>query len=105
MAGTQRGNTMNNELTPNDFIIHPWNSVIKKNEAETVALNIMVILTRTGNAFRLLTWDEYRTERLKDHGFSHSEKAHFDKVVDYCASVDTAKLFAPAWRKVANNDE
>jgi len=44
--------------TPKDFRIFPSSSVLQKCEAETVAANIMVILYRTGNTFREITWEE-----------------------------------------------
>ena len=53
-------------MKPSDFLEYPWNSVTKNSEYETIALNIMVILKRTGDEFRELSFDEYKTERLKD---------------------------------------
>lgn len=85
-------------LKPSDFNTHPWGSVKQKSEAETIARNIMVILARTGNKWRPLTWEEYRTERLKDKDFSDFEKRYFDEVVPFCANPDIAKQFSPAWR-------
>ena len=74
-------------------------SVLQKSEAETVARNIMVILARTGDEWRTLTWEEYETERKKDAntGFSHIEKGYFNQVIPYCKSADTAVLFSPVW--------
>ena len=38
--------------TPKDFIKYPYDSVFHNSERETVALNIMKILFRTGNSWR-----------------------------------------------------
>jgi len=85
--------------TPATFCMkHPWGSVLQNSESETVAKNIMVILERTGNKFRKLTWDEYKSERQKDSNFTEGEKHYFDKVIGYCKSADTAKLFSKEWR-------
>lgn len=83
---------------PSDFAReYPWSSVKRNAESETIALNIMKILERTGDEFRELTWDEYKTERKKDGNFTESEKEFFDDVIDYCKSADTAKLFSKTW--------
>jgi hypothetical protein len=58
----------------------------------------MNILKRTGDVFRPLPWDEYKLDREKDGHFTESEHAYFDKVIDYCASAQTAKLFSKGWR-------
>lgn len=84
-------------MLPSNFKKHPYNSVMNKSEAETIARNIMVILSRTGDKFRQLSWDEYKTERLKDGDFTEREKAYFDKVVSRCSSVETALHFSPTW--------
>lgn len=84
-------------MQPESFLNHPWNSIVKNSESETIACNIMAILYRTGNTFRELTWDEYKEERLKDGNFTESEKSYFDKVISYCKSADTAKLFSKSW--------
>lgn len=83
---------------PSNFTVQPIASVLRKSEAETIARNIMVILERTGNTFRNLSWEEYKEERLKDGHFTESEKKYFDQVIDYCASAETARLFSPAWK-------
>ena len=59
------------KLKPSDFMgAHPFDSLMQKSESETIARNIMAILGRTGNKFRLLNWDEYKKERLKDGNFN-----------------------------------
>lgn len=93
------------EKSPSHFKnTSPMGSVIGKSEAETVARNIMVILSRTGDVFRPLSWDEYKTERMKDGNFSEKERRYFDQVIGYCKSADTAVLFCPGWAEVANKD-
>lgn len=87
-------------MKPIVFTNEPVGSIAGKAEAETVARNIMIILTRTGNEFRLLPWDEYKEHRLKDGGFSEDEKMYFDQVVKFCRSPQTAELFSPAWAVV-----
>lgn len=86
------------EMKPSNFTKYPWNSVLQNGESEQIALNIMVILKRTGDIFRDLTWDEYKSERLKDKNFSEGEQTFFNKVIDYCKNEDTAKLLSETWR-------
>lgn len=86
-------------MTPKDFMVYPFDSVLHKMEPETVAQNIMVILARTGNIFRDITWEEYSAERIKDGGFSQLERNWFDKVVRYCKSEDTARMFSAEWNR------
>lgn len=72
-------------------------SVSQNSETETVARNIMIILSRTGDEWRRLTWEEYETERRKDGEFSAVERHYFDQVIDYCVSAQTANLFCKHW--------
>ena len=85
--------------TPKDFRGHPYDSVLQKMEAEIVARNIMVILARTGNVFRELTWGEYKAERTKDGelGGLWKEKLYFGKVLPYCVSPEMAVKFSLHW--------
>ena len=87
------------QKNPSNFTSHPWSSVLGNNESESIARNIMIILKRTGNVFRELTWDEYKQERLKDGGFYESERGYFDAVIDYCKSSESAVLFCRTWYK------
>jgi len=88
-------------MQPSDFTNHPYDSVMKNSESETVARNIMVILSRTGNKFRHLSWNEYKKEREKDGNFSQSEQRYFEKVAKYTVSEQTAALFSEAWAGVS----
>lgn len=93
--------------TPADFArIRPTQSVLYKYESETVAQNIMTILSRTGNTFRELTWDEYKTERLKDGNFNeHKEHKYFNAVKGFCLNADRAWAFSPKWRRDEKDSE
>jgi hypothetical protein len=86
-------------MKPSNFeTVSPMGSVMRKSEAETVAKNIIKILSRTGDEWRKLSYDEYQKERLKDGNYSSGEEKYFEQVIDYCVSSETAKLFAPDWR-------
>lgn len=87
-------------MKPSDFCIFPWESIFNKSENETVSLNIMKILKRTGNEFRTLTFDEYRTERLKDKDFTINESKYLDEVVSYCSSEEKCRIFSKEWRNL-----
>jgi len=87
-------------MKPSNFTSFPFGSVLQNSESETIALNIMKILKRTGDEFRSLSWEEYKSERLKDGNFSDREHPIFEKVIRYCKSADTAILFSEEW----NND-
>ena len=84
---------------PSNFTSTPYGSVLKKSECETIARNIMVILSRTGDKWRVLSWDEYKAERLKDGNFTESEKAYFDQVAGFCVAAESAEAFSPGWFK------
>ena len=87
-------------LKPSEFAKkQPSESVFLKSEHETIASNIMTILSRTGDEFRPLTWEEYSIEREKDGNFSYGEKRFFEDVIDYCVSAQTARLFSKEWKK------
>lgn len=86
-------------MTPSNFTKYPWDSTLQQAESEVIAKNVMLILKRTGDKFRDLPWEEYVTERKKDGNFTESEKQYFDKVISYCKSADTARLFSPGWEK------
>jgi len=82
---------------PSDFIKKPFGSVLQKSEAETVAANAMVILSRTGNEWRNLSYEEYETERRKDGNFSSAELMYLCQVKPYLTE-DTAETFADSWK-------
>lgn len=85
-------------MKPSVFAIYPWGSVLQKQEYEQIARNIMVILGRTGDAFRELTWEEYKKERLTEKNFTENEKHYFDTVLTYCENEERAMTFSPDWR-------
>ncbi len=85
------------KTNPSHFTDKPWNSVFQKCEHETIARNIMVILSRTGDTFRPLSWEEYSEERKKDGQFSEGEKQYFESVINYCSSPEQAGKFSKSW--------
>lgn len=104
---------------PSDFCVHPYMSVLMKSECETVACNVMKIMSRTGNEWRKVSWEEYREVRIADQeaankrlnkniedksthcwSFGENEKYYFDRVIDFCQSAETAKTFSGGWRKI-----
>ena len=91
-------------MNPSNFTIFPSDSVLRNYESEKIAHNIMVILARTGNTFRDLTWWEYRAERQADGHFTESERIYFDRVIGYCHSQETAILFSSVWAEVSNEN-
>lgn len=78
--------------------IEPWNSVLQKAEAETIALNVMKILKRTGDTWRTLSNEEYELERRKDGNWSFSELKYLEQIRPYTISADKAKTFSPDWK-------
>jgi len=90
---------MNNadKQKPSDFTNYPFGSVFNKSEYETIALNIMKILSKTGDIFRSIGWREYKKERLVDGNFSEGEKRFFINVAPYCKSLTKAKTFSKSW--------
>lgn len=87
-------------MTPSNFTSFPMGSIAQKSEAEQVARNIMIVLKRTGNTWRPLTWEEYRAERMKDGAFAsgvHLEKVYFEQVSGYCVSAEQAQRFCADW--------
>ena len=87
-------------MKPSNFTTYPWSSVLQNSESETIALNVMKILARTGNEFRELSYEEYKSERLKDSNFTDKEQSYFEKIILYCKTADTAILFSKSWVSV-----
>lgn len=87
-------------MKPSNFKSYPLDSVMQKSECEIVARNIMVILERTGDVFRNLSWEEYKEERINDGGFSSREKEYFTRVIDYCSSEERAREFSIVWTNI-----
>jgi hypothetical protein len=80
--------------------IFPYSSSLQECNCEVIAKNIMVILSKAGDTFRLLTWKEYKKSRKKDGNFTEREERFFDKVVDRCSSEENARKFSSCWREV-----
>jgi hypothetical protein len=89
-------------IKPSQFLIFPIGSILQNHESETVALNIIKILSTTGDTWRKLDWFEYLNIRHKDGSFTMAEKHYFDKVIDYTVSPDTIKLFCAEWKEIAS---
>jgi hypothetical protein len=85
---------------PSAFSPFPYSSIFGSGEGEIVAQNIMVVLKRTGNTFRLLTWEEYSKERKQDGNFTTREERYFNKVVESCSTEAGARKFSNRWREV-----
>jgi hypothetical protein len=75
----------------------PYDSIFQNPEHEIVARNIMVILKRTGDKFKSMTWQEYKKGRLADGNFSDEEKIYFDLVIVHCSSEKAARNFSKEW--------
>lgn len=88
-------------MNPSNFLSHPWDSVQQSTEAETVARNIMVILSKAGDTFRRLSWEEYREAWLKDGRFTEMERVYFEQVWPYTLSAEKAAMFSPVWAQAA----
>jgi hypothetical protein len=92
-------------VKPNNFLSQPMSSIQNKSEAETVARNIMVILSATGNRFRRLSWEEYKSARLRDGSFTEAEQVYFEKVWPYTVSAEKAAMFSPVWGRAGSAAE
>jgi hypothetical protein len=93
-------------VLPSDLIKeYPFESVFGKSEYETIALNIMRILERTGNTWRKLSYEEYETERLKDSNYSKQEEMYFEQVLKYTENPSMAAKFSTEWKKVVQAKE
>lgn len=86
-------------MKPSLFLQHPLGSITKESDLETIAHNIMAILSRTGDKFRDLSWEEYEAERKKDGNFTMTEQTYFDQLA-YLAkgSFRAITSFSPVWR-------
>jgi hypothetical protein len=85
-------------MKPSDICtIFPLGSITKNSESEILALNIINILARTGDKWRLLTFDEYFKERNLDGKYEAEERDLFEKVVHYTISPLRASSFCKAW--------
>ena len=90
-------------MKPSNFCTWPWSSALGKSECEQIALNVMVILKRTGDEWRELSWDEYLAARIADGEIEWralNERQYFDAALPYCKSADTAVLFSDTWKEL-----
>lgn len=87
-------------IAPSTFSkIFPTACIYGQAEYEMIAQNVMAILKRTGDNFRLLSWEEYKRERKVDGNFTEREKKYFDKVVGSCEAEKQARIFSGEWLK------
>jgi len=91
-------------MKPSMFISNPLSSILRSGDHETVARNIMVILARTGDTFRDITWEAYSKERVKDGNFSTKEEKYFEDVVNWCTTMDNAVKFSPVWASIVKEE-
>lgn len=92
--------------SPSDLVKkYPFESVFEKSEHETIALNIIRVLERTGNTWRKLSYEEYKTERLKDGNYSKQEEIYFEQVLKYTENPTIAAKFSSEWKKVVQSKE
>jgi hypothetical protein len=74
--------------------IQPFSSAVQKLELEFLAKSIMDVLARTGDTFRLLSFEEYD----KKCQSSFTDKQTFDRVAGYCVSAEKAAKFSKYWK-------
>lgn len=87
-------------IAPSTFSkIFPTACIYGQAEYEMIAKNVMAILKRKGDTFRLLSWEEYKLERKIDGSFTEREKEYFDKVVGSCEAEEKARRFSGEWLK------
>jgi len=87
-------------ITPSHYLQRPVGSVSQNGDTETIARNIMAILSREGNQFRELSFDEYKLSRIQDGATEFAvsaEKPHFDIAAPYCISAQRANDFCEGW--------
>lgn len=95
-----------NSIKPSAFKnTKPISSTYGKSEAETVALNIMVILARNGDIWRELPINEYIDERKKDGNYSSMELVYFESIVWHTVNIDRASAFSGMWKQIAEPEE
>lgn len=85
-------------MKPSEFTNMPQNSVLQDYRASRMARNIMFILRRTGNNWRLVEWVEYQKNFQNDPDFNpKTDPELFTKVAPYCISVAAARTFSHTW--------
>ncbi len=93
---------------PSDFTQNIPNSLFQSNFKEDMFMHIMHILTRTGNEWRSLSWEEYKKEKEKEIELfiNHAEKI-FYKVRPFTLSADLAEQVKEGveWLKKRYRDE
>lgn len=94
-------------LKPSHFTSFPYSSTLQNSESETIALNIQIIRSQTGDEWpkdpkdadeREANWGVYKARRIS-HGndFTQSEREYFDRVYPLVSDPISAIAFAPKW--------
>jgi len=97
------------DIKPSDFIqTKPWDSIAEDSDAETIAVNILKILKRNGDTWRLLTEDEYKEARFKNdpdlqQRHLNAELKYFNQYCQYLDSPENAAKFSPDWNEILKN--
>ena len=85
---------------PSAFTVWPYSSVLRDSHCEQVAVNIMVILKRTGDAWRPMSADEYGSQPERNGVLSARQADLFHRVAPLVATEAMARKFSPEWAKV-----
>lgn len=96
------------DIKPSDFSqTYPWDSIFQDANAETIAVNILKILKRNGDTWRLLTEDEYKEARFEDPNLAElhldAELEYFNQVCQYLDNPENAAKFSPDWNEILKN--
>ena len=85
----------------------PFGSIAQKTETEVIAMNIAKILSSRGDAFRLLTWEEYIESRKADGATDHDcqiEHRYFEVAAPYLETAMNAATFSDMWAKLLQGE-
>ena len=85
---------------PSSFTSYPYDSYLQNSGSETVAQNIMVILSHTGDKWRSLSFAEYHEQRLNDGNYSAAEAGYFASVVGWTVNERMVRKFSSTWNKI-----
>lgn len=87
---------------PSNYLGYAMGSILQNSESETIARNIMVVLSKMGDTFKELTFEQYSEARRADGASERDmmlEKPYFEKVSPHCVSAETADAFCKGWFK------
>jgi hypothetical protein len=92
---------------PSNYIGHPKSSITSLCETESVAKNIMMLLSEKGNVFRAVSFKEYSERFIDDDTEDYkidAEKNWFDEVINHCISSAAADNFCHTWFTPGHTD-